>query len=271
MQHQPPTLGGMQLRTLREQIGKTQLLLEADAGLGSGYVQRIESGKVQQPERATLERILTALAAGYNERREILALFGYATTTPVPTDEEIRWARQVSHTDLHGVMFPAYLLDCLHRLLAWNRYIPNMIPAVADDHLQAQGAHWSIFHLWFDPRYQLTSLVQNPDTFFAQMVHTLQHEMHRFGNEPWYPTLIDQLMHELPRFRQYWERRDEYQPYASAARALVPLHLHIPENGCLQFRLTAERFTRDARFRIVYFFPADPYTIRQCAVWASEQ
>jgi len=39
--------GGMQLRALRQQIGKTQLLLEADAGLGSGYVQRIESGKVQ--------------------------------------------------------------------------------------------------------------------------------------------------------------------------------------------------------------------------------
>src|SRR5918911_2817522 len=105
MQHQsPPSLGGMQLRALRQRIGKTQLLLEADAGLGSGYVQRIESGKVQQPQRATLERILTALAAHYNERREILALFGYAMTTPIPSEEEIQWARQVSHTELHGVM-----------------------------------------------------------------------------------------------------------------------------------------------------------------------
>src|SRR2546430_11372992 len=31
---------------------------------------------------------------------------------------------------------------------------------------------------------------------------------------------------------------------------------------------SAEHFTRDARFRLVYYFPADLPTMRQCATWA---
>jgi hypothetical protein len=38
----------------------------------------------------------------------------------------------------------------------------------------------------------------------------------------------------------------------------------------LQFRLSAERFTRDARFRIIYFFPADVPTMQQCTAWAAQ-
>jgi hypothetical protein len=39
--------------------------------------------------------------------------------------------------------------------------------------------------------------------------------------------------------------------------------------GRLEFRLVAEPFIRDARFRLIYFVPADPATMRQCAAWAT--
>jgi transcriptional regulator with XRE-family HTH domain len=266
---QPPTVGGARLRALRERAGKPQLLVEAEADLGTGYVQRIESGKVRQPERATLERILAALDARYSEQREILALFGYTIATSLPTEEELVWARHVCHDELHGVPFPAYLLDCGHRLIAWNRYVPHILVAVEDDPKQAQITHWCMFHLWFDPRYGTTLLVQNPTTFFAQMVHALQHEMQLFGNETWHHTLIHRLGQELPLFKHYWEQRHSTS-YVIAARALVPVQLALPGAGRLQFRLSTERFTRDARFRIVYFFPGDPATMQQCAAWARE-
>jgi MmyB-like transcription regulator ligand binding domain/Helix-turn-helix domain len=267
---QPPTPGGIKLRMLREQAGKTQLFVEAEANLGSGYVQRIESGKVRQPERQTLERLLTALAAQYSERRDVLALFGYLVTTPLPTEAEITWARHVCCSELHGVTFPAYLLDCAHRLLAWNRYIPKILKRVAEHPEHARTAHWSILQTWFDPRYQVATYVQNPDTFFMHMVRALQHEMQSFGTEPWHAELIRQLVHDVPLFKTYWEQRQTYEPYAIAARALVPVQLQLPDIGCLQFRLSAEPFTRDARFRIIYYLPADPSTMRQCAVWAME-
>ena len=112
------TPGGARLRGLREQAGKTQLAVEVEADLGSGYLQRIESGKVVHPQSQTLERILTALEARYSERREVLELFGHAVASPLPTGAEIDWACAFSHSELHEVMFPAYLLDCGHRLLA---------------------------------------------------------------------------------------------------------------------------------------------------------
>jgi transcriptional regulator with XRE-family HTH domain len=48
------TPGGKRLRALRNDYGKTQLAVELDANLGTGYLQRLETGKVQQPERDTL-------------------------------------------------------------------------------------------------------------------------------------------------------------------------------------------------------------------------
>ena len=55
----------------------------------------------------------------------------------------------------------------------------------------------------------------------------------------------------------------------SAARALVPVRLAVPGAGLLQFRLSSEPFARDARFRVIYYFPADPATMRRCAAWAA--
>jgi hypothetical protein len=49
----------------------------------------------------------------------------------------------------------------------------------------------------------------------------------------------------------------------------VPLRLAVRDIGQLQFRLVAEPFVRDTRFRLVYFLPADPTTMRQCASWAT--
>jgi transcriptional regulator with XRE-family HTH domain len=262
------TLGGMRLQALRKQAGKTQLVVEADAELGSGYMQRIESGKVRQPERATLERIRAALEAGYSERREILALFGYLIATPLPTEAEIAWARRVSEHELHELPFPAYVLDCGQRLLAWNRHVPQLFTIIADEADAITHEHWSMLHLWFEPRYGITALVRNPQTFFPQMVHTFRHQIQQFGNEEWYRRVYEDLM-RLPLFSAAWERANASAPLASAARAVVPVRLAIPRVGTLQFRIGAEPFTHDGRFRIVYLLPADPRTMQQCAAWAA--
>jgi len=70
------SLGGARLRDLRVAAGRSQLWVEAEADLGTGYLQRVESGRVAQPERSTVERILGALEARYGERREVLESFG---------------------------------------------------------------------------------------------------------------------------------------------------------------------------------------------------
>lgn len=262
------TPGGTRLRALRRQAGRTQLHVEAEAGLGSGYLQRLEYGRVAQPARATLERILDALDARFGERREVLGLFGYGVAAAPPTDDEIAWARAVCRQELMAVPFPAYALDCTLRLVAWNGLVPRLFALPPDDPLFQQLAHGSLLEAWLDPASPVGRLVLDPDAFVPALVRALRDELQQFPLEPWCATLLARLWRSLPLFRRCWAQLEREPAPASAARPLVPLRLDVPGTGLLQFRLSSEHFTRDARFRIVYFHPADAETLRRCTEWA---
>jgi hypothetical protein len=221
---------------------------------------------VAQPERATLERILTALDARYSEKREILELFGYLATTTLPTEEEIAWARAICARELHDVPFPAYVLDCRHTLVTWNRYVPYLFARAPEDRTLGHLAGRSLLAAWFDPASPLAALVAEPDALLPALIRAMRYEMERYRAEPWSAAVVADLL-RLPRFRHYWEIVERESPPASAARALVPVRLILPRIGEVRFRLSSESFTRDMRFRLVYYFPADPATMRQCTDW----
>lgn len=261
------TPGSVKLRALREQYGKTQLWVELEAGLGTGYLQRVEAGRVALPERATLGRILRALGARYSEQREILELFGYTVSTPLPTADDVAWARAACQRELHAVTFPAYMLDCTHRLVVWNRYFPPLLGCAPDDVRLAALTRQSFLAQWFDPASLLAPLMVEPEVVLPALIRAVRYEMQQFRSAAWHATILAQLM-TLPRFRHYWTQVEREPTLASAARALVPLRLAVRGAGFLQFHLSSEPLTRDVRFRMLYYFPADPATMRQCAIWA---
>jgi hypothetical protein len=248
------------------------LWVEAEADLGTGYLQRVESGRVAQPGRTTVERILAALDARYSERREILELFGYVVATPLPNDDEIAWARESCQHELHDVPFPAYVLDCLPRLLAWNRYVPRLLglrDATVGERVLEGLAGRSMMELWFDPVSPFGRLVAEPETFLPGLIRALRYEYGRLHHEPWMTQAITESVATLPRFRQVWEQSAELPDSVSAARVLLPIKLAVPGVGLLQFRLVSEPFVRDTRFRLIYFVPADAATMRECAAWTT--
>ena len=256
------TPGGKRLRALREHYGRTQLDVELDASLGTGYLQRVESGKVQQPERATLERILAALGARYTERAQVLEPFGYLVDAPLPTEAEIDWAIATSQPEIDAAVFPAYLLDCAHRLLAWNALVPIVF------HLdrRALAARPSLLRVIFDPAYPMAGWIANPDVFLPAQIRALRYEMHWFQDEPWYGTLLEE-MSGVPRFAHYWRQAAPGAGHPIAGRPLALLQLALPGPGLLQFRLIAESFAEDRRFRVMYYLPGDAKTIHQCLAW----
>jgi transcriptional regulator with XRE-family HTH domain len=266
---QPGTPGGARLRAVRERAGRSQLWVEAEADLGTGYLQRVESGRVAQPGRATVEKILDALGARYSERRDVLELFGYLVATPLPTSDEIAWARQSCQHELHDVPFPAYVLDCFTRLIAWNRFVPCLLGRTGADAILDELAGRSLLASWFDPDSLFGALLVEPEVFLPALVRALRFEVEQYRNEPWVVEMLAQLQAELPRFRQIWEQAASAPAPISAARILVPLRLAVPGAGVLQFRLVSEPFFRDTRFRLIYYVPADPATMRQCASWAA--
>ena len=256
------TPGGNQLRALREASGKTQLEVELDAHLGIGYLQRVESGKVRYPECDTLERILAALGARYTQRRDILELFGYVVDAPLPNEADIRWAVDTCRAELDEAVFPVYLLDCSHRLLAWNPYVAKLFPID-----RYAGQRLSMQKLLFDPSYGISGLIANPEAFFPALIRALRNQVTLFRSEAWYAELIDDLRQNHPLFETYWTQAEPSEP-PLAGRPLVPLLLDLPGIGRLRFRVTSESFAQDRRFRVIYYLPADPATMRQCAAWA---
>jgi hypothetical protein len=129
-------------------------------------------------------------------------------------------------------------------------------------------AQRSFLAAWFDPDAPLAPLVAEPDRFLPALIRAMRFEMQQFGGEPWYAAVLAELQ-ALPRFRLYWALVEREAAPVSAARALTPVRLTIPGAGRLQFQLSAEQFIRDARFRAIYLFPADPATMRRCAAWAA--
>ncbi|HEX5166322.1 MAG TPA: helix-turn-helix domain-containing protein [Thermomicrobiales bacterium] len=266
-EREPGTAGGRRLRAIRRAAGRTQLWVEAESELGTGYLQRVESGRVVQPERGTLERILNALDARYSERREVLELFGYAVSTPPPDDADITWARATCHDELHAVPFPAIVLDCTHRLLAWNRLVPRLFGILPDDPTFGRLAGRSYITAWFDPSSPIPPHVAEPDALLPAILRAFQYEMRQFGHEPWYAGIMAELR-ALPAFQHYWRVTEQTPPPVGAARALVPLRLSVPGSGTLEFRLASEPFVRDARFRMVFYVPGDLVTMQWCAEWS---
>ena len=186
--------------------------------------------------------------------------------TPLPTEAEVVWACDICQRDLHAVPFPAYVLDCTHRLIIWNSYVPRLFGMAPDDPMLGGLARQSLLAAWFDSASPLAPLVAEPEVFFPALMRALRSEMQPFRMESWYTAVLAPL-YALPRFRHYWEVVGQSPPPVSAARALVPLRLNVPGAGTLQFRLSSEPFTRDARFRIVFYVPGDLATMQWCAGW----
>ncbi len=199
----------------------------------------------------------------------MLETFGYAVGTPLPTDADVEWARSVSRRELHDFPFPAYVLDLTTRLIAWNRYLPHLLGVSPGDLLVARLTRRTLLQLWFDPASPLASLVAEPDVFLPALIRALRYEAFHLGSGEWYEGMLAGLM-DIPRFRQYWEAVEREPEVIGAARALVPVRLSVPGVGLLQFRLSSEPFSRDPRFRVIYYLPADIATMRRCASWVAE-
>ncbi len=151
------------MRRLREARGRTQLWVEAEADLGTGDLQRVESGRVAQPSRGAVERILAALDARYGESREVLECFGYLAAASLPSAAERYWAREHIQPILDDVRLPAYALECAARLVAWNGYFPRLLGPRPESPRPESMTERSLLFSWFDPGSRLGATVSAPE------------------------------------------------------------------------------------------------------------
>ena len=259
----PGSPGGELLRRLRKAAERTQLWVEAEAELGTGYLQRIERGKILHPERETLERILSALDARFGERREVLERFGYVVTVEPPDTADRAWARLHCQHELGELTFPAYAIDCAFRVIAWNRLMAALFDPAGDSVLRSFRDR-SVLEGWFDPHSPIGRSVAEPDRFLPAMLRAARFEALQLGDPEWHRNLMADHARRLPRFRESVQQQSAGEEPIVSARALVPVRLMVGDGIACSFRLSAEPFLRDPRFRLVYFFPADEAALHWC-------
>ncbi len=260
------TPGGRKLRELRECTKRTQLSIEMEAGLGTGYLQRVESGKVLHPEKETLERILKALDVSYGRQRQVLEMFGYTAPTPLPNEDEVAWATRVSQSDLHSLVFPACLLDCSLCLLDWNKCVPTVLGFSLGSLHMSRLKYLSITTLIFDEQYHITQRIINPEPFFLTFLRVLFIRMQPFRHEAWYADIISEPYQRLPLFKKHWDSVIQDEHSHTIASPCLPVRFDTPHAGELQFHVFFESFIPDSRFHFVYCLPADTPTMHYCTM-----
>lgn len=263
------TPGGIALRAVRQRVGRTQLWVEAEAELGSGYLQRVESGRVRQPERATVERVLEVLAARYSERRGVLERYGYRVVATAPTAADHAWASEVSTQELAQAPGPAYVLDALTWMVAVSPQFCAMLDLAPGDPRLADVFRRPLMAQWFDPASLLGAMVLEPDAFFPALLRALRAEMDQLRAPAMFESLLATQMQQSARFRAVWAAVCAEPHAISAARSLGVVRLRTRHAGDVTFRLASETFTRDARFRLIYLLAADAPTLARCAEWSS--
>lgn len=253
---EPNTVGGKMLRALREAHSKTQLDIELNANLGIGYLQRLELGKVKQPERETLLRIVDVIGAAFVEKRRVLHSFGYVMPITIPDESEILWASQSFFAQSYQAI-PAYLLDYAHRLLAWNVLVLKFF-----GHLSANSKYESMPQMMIDPASAIYPSILNRDEFFPTQMQILCYERTRCGETKTFVNLLN-AMRCYETFEKYWTT--SLTNYAHI-RPIAHLKLDTAY-GVLEFRLMSQPFVDDPRFRVIYFMPANAGTMHLCDEW----
>lgn len=266
--------GGRELRRIRERRGIIQTELDLDGVITQKNYSKIETG-LAFPQRETLEAILDALDASFNERQAAVTAFGYLPPYPLPEPHEVEAACQRCQPVLDAVPMPTYLMDFVTRLLTWNRCFSRLQGSLEGSGILEQWQHKPLFKVQFDSRVRLGAYLENMEVHLQAEVRGIRERLAPYREERWYAGFVAELCQE-PEFNRYWQlaadsRSQEEIVTEFAARVLQPVRFKLPGIDTeLHFYANVDAVLGDDRFRIVYLIPANGFTLRQVERWLVE-
>lgn len=244
------------------------------AGIETRSLALIELGTTQQPSREVLEKILNALdhlhPLLFFEKQEILQCYGYKSSFPIPTQSEIEWAKSEWRKVYETISFPAYLVDCIHRLLDWNEYAPRLLGLLPSSPELNVFKDKDVLDLLFQIAPQYVEILHAHEYIYS-LIKTMKSEFALFVGEPWINDWINRAGKRYPQFRTVWNSIPDSVSTPIIGNQ-VPLVLKSPHlTKPLIFHLTAVRMSGDPRFTIAQYIPFDDFTNLQCMLWRSER
>lgn len=254
---------GESLRALRKARRLSAQSLAAEAGISPTTLSHLENDQISQPDRETLEAILSILDHGRelsaSERDGVLAPFGYRDGSRLPNAQDIAQALTAWEPYAH-LTLPSYLVDYAQRVHAWNALALGFLGA---DTLQTRS-QWTVFDIAFSDDFQGAVVVENRDVFMREFVEMVKREFVPFTGEAWLKECLEAAWAKYPEFRRLWDAIPDETLTPVSLRTLGPVSFSIGERRGLRFKIVGTDLVSDPRFRVVQYIPFDEETALRC-------
>jgi transcriptional regulator with XRE-family HTH domain len=189
---------GRRIKYFRKRAGLSQLELEAELGASSGYISRVESGKVN-PNKETIAKISSVLNLRPTEINYILNL-GYDDVS----EEDIQNAEKTFSTLLNSEKVYAYLLDNKSRIVALSSGFESLARGNGLDPKKLLNHH--VAEVLFDPDIARGNFSEEEfEQTAIPVVAVLLQERYFMLQEAWWQELIKRL-NNLPDFKRIWNK-----------------------------------------------------------------
>jgi transcriptional regulator with XRE-family HTH domain len=254
------SLGGL-LKDYRLQKNISQMEIAFDLGWKEpSRLSRIEQGRVGNPPRKTLDKIIKAMRLKEEEKSHLLLVGNYA-----PTDNEIKRFIASNSNVVDDWPYPATIYDFRWRVIYINKpskeiYQKNKIIS------KLAEKYPNTIETYFHPEYVQNKHykgkeLQNWRDFLVTTLSQFKNSQSTRAKEKWFVDLMQKMMRN-DLFRELWQQAQEYKSTRTSAiydteSVVNPKN----KNKRLIFHFFLLPDLNDSRFQIEFHTPADSETM----------
>jgi transcriptional regulator with XRE-family HTH domain len=254
------TLGGL-IKDYRLQKNISQLEIAFAMGWSEpSRLSRIEQGKVNNPPREFLDKIIKIMKLEEKEKNELLLAGNY-----LPTIEDINIAKKAYNPFIKNWLYPASICDFSWRIIDTND-IHNTIYCFTNSQLQKiKNYQVNILEILFDENYILNKYLKNKESdewhiFLIYMLSQFKLIQKSRMKDLWYVSLLKKMMNN-DLFKNSWQKA-QFIPNSGIMKDFGLKKLINPDykSKRLEFFFFLEPLIIDPRFQIELHIPANKET-----------
>lgn len=256
------TLGGL-IKDYRLQKNLSQLEIAFALGWKEpSRLSRIEQGRVGNPKRKLLDRLMEAMRLSEEEKNRLMLVGNY-----VPMTIEISRAVKKVSPIVSKWHYPVVMYDYLWRIVDENTHAAKLYQAEKVLGKSSAREYPHVLELMFHPDFAQNKLRKDSDLeeWKKGLMHLLIHFRHAHSmrtKERWYMELVARMMN-TPLFRQLWnESQDIVLTDVLVQYSARTLILPSDPKHSLHFNIFYVPVREDPRFTLEFHTPSDASTMK---------
>jgi len=266
------------IRCLRKERGLSQGDLITPAGssdrdrLHQKLISEIEGGKPTKGNNRrrietiqvlfdSMERQAPSQPIPAATRHAILRGLGLMPTTALPTPPEIARVASAWKAQFDDLPYPAYLVDIVSRVHAWNAVHLSLIGVRETDPFIENA---TIVDLLFSEFGRSRLRLQDRDNTQKRLLTRIKADLEQFQCDEWWRPVIRDVKAKYSEFAALWDTYDASELRGVTLGTMGSYKIDISGRGLLEFRVLPAATEGDMRFVSVQYVPMDEESMRKC-------